>query len=72
METPVDKTTKENWKEVIPHRENVYLQGSASIFYGRIHAPIKRGGANQTTKQGHEQGGADALVAHITNDDRQV
>ena len=26
METPVDKTTKENWKEVIPHRENVYLQ----------------------------------------------
>ena len=27
METPVDKTTKENWKEVIPHRENVYLQG---------------------------------------------
>ena len=27
METPVDKTTKENWKEVIPHRDDVYLQG---------------------------------------------
>jgi oligopeptidase B len=26
METPVDKTTKENWKEVIPHRKDVYLQ----------------------------------------------
>jgi oligopeptidase B len=27
METPVGKTTKENWKEVIPHRDDVYLQG---------------------------------------------
>jgi oligopeptidase B len=27
METPVDKTTKENWKEVIPHQDDVYLQG---------------------------------------------
>jgi oligopeptidase B len=27
METPVDKTTKENWKEVIPHRDDVLLQG---------------------------------------------
>jgi oligopeptidase B len=27
METPVDKTTKENWKEVVPHREDVLLQG---------------------------------------------
>ena len=27
METPVHKTTKENWKEVIPHREDVLLQG---------------------------------------------
>ncbi|MGD8540189.1 MAG: S9 family peptidase [Candidatus Aminicenantes bacterium] len=26
METPVDKTTKENWTEVIPHREDVLLQ----------------------------------------------
>jgi oligopeptidase B len=27
METPVDRTTKENWKEVIPHRDDVLLQG---------------------------------------------
>jgi oligopeptidase B len=27
METPVEKTTKENWTEVIPHREDVLLDG---------------------------------------------
>ena len=27
METPEDATAKENWEEVIPHRENVLLQG---------------------------------------------
>ena len=27
MEAPVDKTTKENWKEVIPHRDDILLQG---------------------------------------------
>lgn len=27
MECPVDKTTKENWKEVIPHRSDVLLEG---------------------------------------------
>jgi len=27
METPVNKTTKENWVEVIPHRDNVMLEG---------------------------------------------
>jgi oligopeptidase B len=27
METPVDQPAKENWKEVIPHREDVLLQG---------------------------------------------
>ena len=26
MKTPVGKTTKENWTEVIPHRENTYLE----------------------------------------------
>lgn len=26
MKTPVGKTTKENWKEVIPHREDTYLE----------------------------------------------
>ncbi len=27
METPTSKTSKENWKEVIPHREDVLLDG---------------------------------------------
>ncbi len=27
METPLDKTGKENWKEFIPHREDVLIQG---------------------------------------------
>jgi len=27
MATPVDKTAKENWEEIIPHRADVYLQG---------------------------------------------
>jgi oligopeptidase B len=31
METPVNKTAKENWIEVIPHRENVMLEG-VNIF----------------------------------------
>lgn len=27
METPLDKTVKENWKEIIPNRSNVLLEG---------------------------------------------
>lgn len=27
METPVTKTGKENWKEVIPHRDDIFLEG---------------------------------------------
>lgn len=27
METPLEKTSKENWKEVIPHRDDVLLEG---------------------------------------------
>ena len=27
METPVDRTSKENWAEVIPHRDDVLLEG---------------------------------------------
>ncbi|MDX5418452.1 MAG: oligopeptidase B, partial [Hymenobacteraceae bacterium] len=28
MKTPVGKTTKENWKEVIPHRADTFLEGT--------------------------------------------
>ncbi len=31
METPVNKTTKENWTEVIPHRDDIFLAG-ISVF----------------------------------------
>lgn len=27
METPIDKTSKENWKEIIPNRDDVLLEG---------------------------------------------
>ena len=27
MKTPVDRTEKENWEEVIAHREDVFLEG---------------------------------------------
>lgn len=35
MECPLDKTSKENWTEVIPHRKDVYLSG-ASVFAGHL------------------------------------
>jgi oligopeptidase B len=35
MECPVDKTAKENWKEVIPHRKDVYLSG-ITIFKNHL------------------------------------
>lgn len=31
MKTPLDKTGEENWKDIIPHRENVYLE-NVEIF----------------------------------------
>jgi oligopeptidase B len=27
MKTPIDRTSRENWQEVIPHREDVFIQG---------------------------------------------
>jgi oligopeptidase B len=46
METPVDKTTKENWKEVIPHRDNVYLQGM-EIFKDHLVVGERKDGLRQ-------------------------
>ena len=31
MQTPLDKTAKDNWREVIPHRDDVYLTGMDSF-----------------------------------------
>jgi oligopeptidase B len=46
METPVDKTTKENWTEVIPHREDVLLQGF-EIFKNHLVLGERKNGLTQ-------------------------
>lgn len=46
METPVDKTTKENWTEVIPHREDVLLEG-IEIFKDHLVLGERKNGLTQ-------------------------
>jgi oligopeptidase B len=46
METPVDKTTKENWTEVIPHRDDVLLQGF-EIFNNHLVLGERKNGLTQ-------------------------
>jgi oligopeptidase B len=46
METPVDKTTEENWKEVIPHRDDVLLEGF-EIFKNYLVLSERKGGLTQ-------------------------
>jgi len=46
MQTPLDQTTKENWQEVIPHREDVYLTGM-DVFEEHIVLYERRGGFKQ-------------------------
>ncbi len=46
METPVDKTSKENWTEVIPHREDVLLQG-LEIFKNHLVLGERKNGLTQ-------------------------
>ena len=46
MKTPVDRTTKENWVEMIPHREDVLLQGF-EIFKGFLVLSEKEKGLSQ-------------------------
>ena len=46
METPVDKTTKENWREVIPHRDDVYLQ-DIEIFKDYLVVEERKDGLRQ-------------------------
>ncbi|WP_343303420.1 S9 family peptidase [Chitinophaga niabensis] len=58
MESPLDKTSKENWKEVIPHRSDVLLQG-LDLFTDHMVLSERRNGLSQlriintTTKQEH-------------------
>ncbi len=46
METPVDKTTKENWIEVIPHRSDVLLEGF-EIFKNFLVVSERKNGLTQ-------------------------
>ena len=46
METTLDKTSKENWKEVIPHRKDVYLSG-ITIFKDHLVVSERKEGLNQ-------------------------
>ena len=46
MRTPVERTGKENWEEVIPHREDVYLE-SIEIFKEYLVVQERKEGLNQ-------------------------
>ncbi|WP_299702581.1 S9 family peptidase [uncultured Pontibacter sp.] len=46
MRTPVGKTTKENWKEVIPHRADTYLEGT-EIFKDHLVLQERKNGLTQ-------------------------
>lgn len=72
METPVDKTTKENWKEVIPHRKDVYLQ-SMEIFKDHLVLGERKEGLRQIRVIKWEDGsdyyinfGEEAYAAYIS------
>lgn len=58
METPVNRTGKSNWKEVIPHREDVLLSG-VEVFNDYLVVDERKDGLkqlriiNQTTKEEH-------------------
>ncbi len=46
METPVDKTSKENWKEVIPNRDDVLLEGF-EVFKNHLVLSERKNGLTQ-------------------------
>lgn len=46
MKTPVNKTGKENWEEVIPHREDVLLEG-IDIFKNQLVVSERKAGLTQ-------------------------
>ncbi len=50
MKTPIDKTSKSNWEEVIPHREDVLLEG-IDIFKDYLVVSERSNGLNQINIQ---------------------
>jgi len=55
MKTPVDQTTKENWQEVIPHREDVFLEG-IEIFKNYLVVEERKEGLAQMRIRNWESG----------------
>jgi len=55
MKTPVDKTEKKNWQEVIPNREDVYL-GGFEIFKNQLVVNERKNGLNQIRIRNWESG----------------
>ncbi len=55
MKTPVDQTSKENWKEVIPHREKVFLEG-IEIFKNYLVVEERKEGLAQMRIRNWESG----------------
>ncbi|AKD02045.1 oligopeptidase B [Pontibacter korlensis] len=51
MQTPVNKTGKENWKELIPHREDVLLEG-IEIFKDYLTLQERKNGLTQIRIKG--------------------
>jgi oligopeptidase B len=54
MKAPVDKGTKSNWKEVIPHREDVFLEG-VDVFKHYLAIEERRKGLTEIAIRGWEE-----------------
>ncbi len=71
METPVDATTKDNWKEVIPHRDDVLLE-DMELFNNYLVLSERKNGITQLRvipKEGEEyyiDFGEDAYLAYTS------
>lgn len=73
METPVDRTTEENWKEVIGHREDVLLDG-VEVFTDYLVVSERKNGLRQlriiqvgSGNEHYVDFGEEAYVAYISD-----
>lgn len=61
MQTPVTKTGKENWKEVIPHRQDVLLEG-IEIFKDYLALQERKDGLTQIRIKGWKDAKTDYYI----------
>mgnify|MGYP001124777915 CR=1 FL=1 len=73
METPVNKTSKENWTEVIPHRKDVLLEGF-EIFKNFLVVGERKNGLTQlrvikwdSSEEHYIDFGEETYMAYISN-----